>query len=556
MARVSRKKNRNIPEVCAKKFQVGIYVRLSVEDERKKENHSIETQKQLVIQYVEQMEDAEIYQIYEDVNFTGTNFKRPSFENMIEDAKKKKINCIVVKDLSRFGRNYLEAGQYMEYVFPFLNIRFISINDRYDSLKSNNVDGLILPIKNLMNEVYAKDISKKVRSQYQIKREKGDFCGGFAPYGYIKVGNKLVVDEEVSWVVKQIFEWFADGLGDMSIAKKLNAMDLFPPKRYHYEKGIIKSDKNASLIHWHKSIVKRILSNEVYTGDIVGGKHIKSYFSLTDKEKNESIVCSKSTHEAIITHELFEKVQKMRAIKREYYESNLNKERSKQSSPNILKGLVYCKDCGVLMSRHKEVKAGQKLEYRYLCKTYETISALECTRKYLLEEKLVQVVWIAIQNQIAIFTDIEPIIKRLAKSRKTVRTNKTQELYKLQKRLDELQVVASSLYGDYVDRIISDKEYLSLKQQCFEETESLNLKIDALFQKQLGTLPEVSNDWYSTMLQFKTSNELGVELLNALVEKIEVDSVENIIITFKYEDALKELLNDIDMQVAEELGVS
>ncbi|MFI3238264.1 MAG: recombinase family protein [Lachnospiraceae bacterium] len=556
MARVSRKNNQNVSESYAKKYQVGIYVRLSVEDERKKENHSIETQKQLVIQYVEQMENADIYQIYEDVNFTGTNFKRPSFENMMEDAKKKKINCIVVKDLSRFGRNYLEAGQYMEYVFPFLNVRFISINDSYDSLNSNNSSGLILPIKNLMNEVYAKDISKKVRSGYQIKRDNGDFCGGFAPYGYIKVDNKLVVDEEVSWVVKQIFEWFADGLGDMSIAKKLNAMDLFPPKRYHYEKGIIKSDKNASLNYWHKSIIKRLLSNEVYTGDIVSGKHIKSYFSLSDKEKKDSITCSRNTHEAIITHELFDKVQKMRAIKRDYYEANLNKERSKQSTPNILKGLVYCKDCGVLMSRHKKVKVGQKLEYRYLCKTYETISAQKCNRKYLLEEKLAQGVWTAIQNQIAIFTDIEPIIKRFAKLQKITSTNKKQELFKLQKRLDELQVIASSLYGDYVDRVISKKEYLALKQQYSVETELLSCKIDDLIQKQLETTSQITNDWYSIMLQFKTSTELSVELLNALIEKIEVDSLENITITFKYKDDLKELLDDIYMQATEELGVS
>lgn len=233
MARVSRK-NKHIEGTPQKaKYQIGIYVRLSVEDIRKKENHSIDTQKELVREYISKMEDAEIVELYEDINYTGTNFNRPSFEKMIDDAKQKKINCIVVKDLSRFGRNYIEAGQYMEYVFPFLGVRFISINDKFDSFHSNSSDGLIIPIKNLMNEVYARDISKKVKSQYQVKRNRGDFCGAFAPYGYIKEGSKLKIDDEVAPVVKMIFEYFLSGMGDLLIAKKMNETEHFPPRRYH-----------------------------------------------------------------------------------------------------------------------------------------------------------------------------------------------------------------------------------------------------------------------------------------------------------------------------------
>ena len=185
-------------------YKVGLYVRLSVEDMRKKESDSIGTQISMLKQYVSGQADMLEVGVYEDVDKTGTNFNRPGFNRLLDDIRSKKINCIVVKDLSRFGRNHIETGNYLERVFPFMGVRFVAIGDGYDSHSASSGEELIIPLKNLVNEVYAKDISKKVRSQYEMKRQRGDFCGTFAPYGYIKKGNSLIVDDVAAKVVFKI----------------------------------------------------------------------------------------------------------------------------------------------------------------------------------------------------------------------------------------------------------------------------------------------------------------------------------------------------------------
>ena len=210
---MARKSRKNIIETKFttnnKIYNVGIYVRLSVFDDNKKDNDTIENQKNIILDYLKDKEEFKIISIYEDTNFTGTNFNRSGFERLLEDVRKEKINCIIVKDLSRFGRNYIECGNYLEKVFPFMNIRFIAINDNYDSNNENANQTLTMHLKNIINEIYAKDISKKIKTVIREKQKKGEFTGGYASYGYLKDSenkNKIIINKETEPIVKQIFK--------------------------------------------------------------------------------------------------------------------------------------------------------------------------------------------------------------------------------------------------------------------------------------------------------------------------------------------------------------
>ena len=315
----------NIPPISEKIYKTAIYVRLSVEDIRKKISDSIGTQKAMLLQYIETQPNLQLYKIYEDINYTGTNFNRPGFTKMIEDIQSGTVNCIIVKDLSRFGRNFEETGRYLEHVFPFLQIRFISVNDSYDSLTATlDETTLIVPLKNLLNEIYAHDISKKSQSSFKLKQKRGEVCGAFAPYGYIKRGTSLIIDEKTAPVVKQIFMWVTEGYSDNAITQNLNALKIAPPGRYLFEKGLAKSKKHEDTTFWYKSAVKRISENLTYTGILAQGKYQSNFLNgggIIKKNSTEWIV-RENTHKAIIEKELFDKVQKIRLHRKESMKNN------------------------------------------------------------------------------------------------------------------------------------------------------------------------------------------------------------------------------------------
>ncbi len=263
MARVSRKPDKTSYQETVS-YRVGGYVRLSVEDMRKKESNSLSNQKELISRFVSEHNELAFHAFYEDVNRTGSNFNRCGFLQMIDDIKKGLINTVVVKDVSRFGRNFLETGAYIENIFPLLGVRFISINDNYDSSTCSTNDSLALPIKNLLNEMFVRDISRKIKSAYRAKRESGEFCGSVAPYGFLLQDKHLVEDCKVSSIVKEIFALFIDGATEYKIAKILNEKNIPPPSKYKYDNGIVKSDKYKNTALWYKSTVQKIIRNDTY----------------------------------------------------------------------------------------------------------------------------------------------------------------------------------------------------------------------------------------------------------------------------------------------------
>jgi DNA invertase Pin-like site-specific DNA recombinase len=302
-------------------YKAGLYARLSVEDLRKKESDSIGTQMSLLRQFASEQPDMELISEYEDTDRTGTNFNRPGFNRMLDDIRNGKINCIIVKDLSRFGRNHIETGNYIERVFPFMGVRFISISDNYDSTTASNNDGLIIPLKNLINEIYAKDISKKVCSQYELKRKRGDFCGSFAPYGYVKEGNALVIDEAASEVVRRIFRLVIEGYSDLAIARILN------------DEGVTKSRSKR----WYKSAIKRITENTTYLGRLEQGKYKTDLMNsgIRVNKSPELWVVVNNTHPPIVDEALFEAVREIRQECKKQYNEVIAKARRKKPNSSV-----------------------------------------------------------------------------------------------------------------------------------------------------------------------------------------------------------------------------
>lgn len=306
---------------------VGLYARLSVEDSGKKDGNSIKNQIVILNNFVNAKVDLTYSELYCDNGETGTNFERPEWERLMQDIKKGKINCIVVKDLSRLGRNYIEVGNYIESVFPFLKVRFIAIYDHYDSQKEYFKEcDMEVSLKNIVNDFYSKDISKKVLSSLNSKKKKGDFIGSITPYGYKRSEenkNKLVVDKVTAPFVKKIFEWKLNGLSDNKIANILNEDGVWSPNRYRYELGLRK-DKKYECFLWQAQTIHLITDNLVYLGHMAQGKYNASIYKVRNKQRipETDWIVVKNTHEGIIEENTYNKILELRNINRKRFKEH------------------------------------------------------------------------------------------------------------------------------------------------------------------------------------------------------------------------------------------
>jgi len=542
-------------------YKVGLYARLSVEDMRKKESDSIGTQTSLLRQFVGEQADMVEVALYQDIDKTGTNFNRPGFNKLLDDIRAKKVNCIVVKDLSRFGRNHIETGNYLERVFPFMGIRFVAIGDGYDSNTPRSGDELIVPLKNLMNEVTAKDISKKVRSEYAMKRQRGEFCGAFAPYGYIKEGNALVVDEEAAEVVKRIFQLVLEGHSDNAITALLNNEAILPPNRHRYEQGLLKGEKHSKAKHWYKSVVKRITENPAYLGRLEQGRYRTGLMNggvRIDTPKNEWVI-SENTHPAIVEVATFEAVQELRRNRTANYNQRAKEANRPKSGENIFRGLIYCGDCFRNLSRQKVVRASGRLDYRYLCPTYEEVDRCKCTKKRLLESELLPLIHAFIDVQVQTLTDVKRIIDDVHKQANYI--NKMDmvgdSLAQAQKALARLTGIRSGLYEDFKAGLLSMDDYKLLKDKYEAQNKELTDQIEALTAQQSSQTNIVTqNKWVAAFNSFTVGKELSRELVLSIIERIDVSGTNDVTITVKYRDEQLSLLKMLEEYTTEGEGVA
>ena len=344
------------------------------------------------------------------------DFKRDGFERMMGDVKAGKIDCIIVKDLSRFGRNYIETGEYLEKLFPFLGIRFIAVNDGIDTIEQGAFDHLTLHLKNLVNDVYSRDISAKICPVLRGKQERGEFIGTWAAYGYrksVEDKHRLVIDEKTAPVVKDIFAWGAEGVSYQNIVRKLMARGIPSPSQYRYEQGIMKNERFANM-SWQIEAIKLITANEVYLGHTVQGRKQESLFQGQKQRKlpKEEWCVVKNTHKAIIDQLTFEQVQKINTARKQEHQSKQGCFCGLVNTENILKGLVYCGSCGRKLSRYKSVRENKRKSpgfhagYRYICPSHAA-DPIHCTFRGIREKELLGAVLETIRVQVQLVEDLE-----------------------------------------------------------------------------------------------------------------------------------------------------
>ena len=548
MARKSRKnmmlqENTALPDKEKKVlFKAGLYARLSHEKEENIERGTIETQMELMKNYVKDHEDIVIEEEYYDASFTGTNFERPDFKRMLEDAKTGRINCIIVKDLSRLGRNYVEMGNYIERVFPFLNVRFIAVTDDFDSFRPGT--DLMMPLKNIVNEFYAKDISKKVSTAHRRKWTTDEYMCGFAPYGYLKSKtekNRIVVDEATAGNVRLIYKLFLDGKGYTPIAKYLNEQGIMSPLMYLKSLGYQQNVKTNGV--WTKTTVKSILTNQAYIGSAVHGKVVIEKYNnipLHATDPSEWVIV-KNTYEPLVDKEPFEKAQeRVKKISDAYFAKEFTKHPPNEK--NLLKGKIVCGDCGKGM----RLSPRTTKSYVYFCGTFSDGINPACSRHKINQEDVNNAVFAQISNHMRCCIDALRVIRELnARSSGLKKYDVYEKAITRQRReLEKVNRKFSELYGDYSEHLINESEYLTLKQQYLLKSEALKKEIDNLLVSQnlYSKNYKIDEDWENLINKYLKCRKLNKELADAFVDKVQVFEDGRISVNLVYDDCLEELL--------------
>ena len=369
------------------KWKVGVYLRLSNDDKDKSESNSITNQRHLINLFIKKEKDIKIKDYYIDDGYSGTNFDRPDFQRLLSDIKNGDINAVIVKDLSRLGRNYIEVGNYIEQVFPLYNVRFIAINDNVDSYKDpKSVDNVIVPFKNLMNDEYARDISNKVRSVLNTKKTNGEFTGVSAPYGYLKDPrdkHRFIVDKKASIVVKKIFNMILNGKSKKEVVLELNKNGILPPALYKKNEDIANYKETSLNAVWNTKMLDRILQNKTYIGDLIQGKRKRISHKVHNliRITTDDWIIVPEHHEAIISKLDFEKVQNM------IYDRDMRI--NKNEKYDIFSGYLKCGNCGNTMT----VRKAKGYEYFY-CTSYikQKICSKHSVKKKELEDTVLKII--------------------------------------------------------------------------------------------------------------------------------------------------------------------
>lgn len=509
-------------------------MRLSREDGDKEESDSIVNQKNMLSDYIAQSPEFKLYGTYVDDGYTGTNFDRPDFQRMEAEVDAGKINCVIVKDLSRLGRDYIGVGNYVENVYPRKDVRFISLNERLDSLlRPEEVHDIIIPFTNLMNEHYARDISRKVRSALDSKRRRGEFIGAFASYGYRKDPNNknhLMIDEEVADNVRNIFKWFLEGLPKLSIAYRLNDSGIPCPSEYKKQKGLkyVNAKRLGSTNYWTHTSIDRILKSEVYIGNLV--QHTQTVKSFKNKKNiqldRSQWMIARHTHEPIIDRETWETAQRLlnASIKKSQFTGEVH----------LFAGLIQCADCGRAMKKRRSHNG--KYEY-YVCGTYMTYGKDKCESHSIRKEELEKIVFNEIKAQITKYLNFQELKKDTKFSDKLLLqlASSKKRLSDFTAKLEKAKALKFGLYGDYKENVISREEYEDYKQKYNAEIESLSAQINSL-KKSISCIhagDELKRS-EEIILKYQNIQSLTREVLVSLVKSIVVHADQTITIHFSF----------------------
>lgn len=533
------------------------YGRLSWKDQKMRqdsdESNSIKNQRDLIHEYISRHPDLELCMEGYDDNYSGTNFDRPHFQEMMRAIEEGKIDCIVVKDLSRFGRNAVETGNYLERVFPFLGVRFISISEGCDSTDANAGDTLAVALKNLVNEAYSMDISRKSGSVLREKQRRGEFIGAYASYGYLrdpKDVHKIIIDPETAPIVREMFRRAAEGEAVRSILRWLNTEGILSPGVYRYQKGICLDKRFAGDTPkpWSQMTVKNMLQNPVYLGKMVQGRRRSQlYAGKPDRRLPPSEwTVVENTHEPIIDQETFDRVQAVNRAVKEKYRANLGKYDYLGAEDNIFRGLIYCADCGRPMVCYKSVTCkGKKEAYRYICPHYANLLEKSgCSYKYLPVENLKSV----LSQFIAQEADLAVNAAALVSVRQSKRAPAVDlELTRAKSELKNLEMLRERLMRDFLAGVLGKEDHDRMKQRYVQEGQALEEQITRLQKEQRREkkLLTSQNPWIAAFQKHTGTVKLTDKLVRALVERITVYANNRIEIELKYRDERAMLLDEL-----------
>lgn len=537
MARKSRKETvYRTSEVAAEKkdglYRAGLYSRISVETADKINRDTIGTQMEFLRTYALSMTDAMIEEEYVDDDITGTNFERPEFERMMNDIRCGRINCVIVKDLSRFGREHILTGEYLEKIFPELGVRFIAINDNVDTLTSDG--GIVVPFMNYINERYAKDASIKIKSHFKVMQMTGAYCSSHVPYGYRRSDldkHKFVIDPKTEGVVRNIFEWYVEGISQKEIVRRLENDNIPSPAQLLYIRGEYKKDKFKD-VRWCNRTIYRIVRNQCYCGDMVQNKY-ESDFELSGIKgqyvthgKDEWIIV-RNTHESIISRDMFDKAQERAEMLEKQHIEKCKKGMHDNKPEYLLTGVLRCGHCGKSINVKKHsTKAGP--HYWYICPTHEVYGTERCPKKALDLDQAHDLVFHTLMRYMENFVDMQTAIRQV-NSTDTIRLKRQEIQKKIQineAELTKIKTMKSRLYADMTDGLIDELDYSYIGRQYDSQMQEKIKAIDNL-KKQKALYDEQYSDGKiieDKVSKFFRSEALTKEMVDAFLESIIVDN--------------------------------
>ena len=518
-----RKKTK--PEAAVRIWNAAAYCRLSREDGDKVESNSIAGQRALLEDHIARDPTLRFTETYQDDGFTGTNFDRPDFRRMIRDIEAGTIDCIIVKDLSRFGRDYITTGHYLERWLPAHGVRFISLGDGIDSEKQSY--DLLVPFKNVLNTQYAKDISDKVRGAVRSKQERGQFIGAFASYGYRKSAadhNRLEIDPAAAQVVRRVFSLFESGAGKVRIAKILNAEGIPCPSEYKRLSGdrYRNSTRRDQTTYWTYSTIHRMLRNRIYAGDMEQGRSPRAGMHGKAKKLDQSQwVVVPDTHAAIIPREQFDRVQQL--LKQNTRQPDF------QQNVSPFAGFLKCGDCGRALC--KVTRAGGTY---YGCGSYKRYGPTICSPHSISHGDLEQIVLEDLNRVIASIQDLQALAEEAAPS--PVTRDLMAERARLRGGLERLYHLKKAAYEDYRDGLIRKEDYLRYREDYEGREGQFAAQLDLLNQEPEGSL--LDRPWVSSLLRHGRLTELDRTTLAETVAEIVVFADGHIEIAYRFADDL------------------
>ena len=537
-------------------YQTAIYARLSREDNLCGSD-SIEHQVALLKSYIDDRPFLHLVEVFSDNGFTGTDFERPEWQRLIAAVQKGEINCIIVKDLSRLGRNYIESGEFLEKICPFFGIRFISVNDDFDTETAEENGQLSASLSNIINDYYAKDISRKVTTALRSKMERGEYIGKWAKYGYSKSPNdknKLIINPETAPIVHLIYEWRSQGMSYMGINKKLNDMGIPSPSQLKADQGIVtNNNQKKRQILWNKHIVTIILNDITYIGHLAQRKDTQCLYAgipITHVGQEDWIVV-KNTHEPIIEQELFDKVQEINQNAARAQKSNYGKYSYLPKADNIYGKKFTCSDCGSSMKLVRSISTKKdKAYFTFKCPKHEEHGARACNVKRIRKADLDEAVLATIKTQFDLFLDLHQTLDSLRAMKKT-KVNQSahaEEIKVIKLKIEQKKSVFADLYRDLHEGLLDEEDYIQTREIITKDIDHLEQQLAEIestneqAQKQLDGV----NNLNAIVNQYYDAKEITAELVEAMIDTMQMHEDNSLSIQLKYMDTFKEMMRTIE----------